>query len=54
MTRTNVLRVLGRPAQTIVRRDLAKPFESWFYGPRDKFVIVFVDDKVFLRAENVH
>src|SRR5207248_11113778 len=53
MTKPGVLRVLGRPSRTEVRRDLRKPVETWFYGPNAKFVIVFVDGALFVEAEDV-
>jgi hypothetical protein len=52
MKRGDVQRVLGRPNRTDVRRGLRKPFESWFYGPDDRYAIVFVDGAVFARARS--
>jgi hypothetical protein len=50
MTRHEVLKVLGRPQRTDVRRDLRKPVENWFYGPAHGYAIVLVDGRVFAVA----
>ena len=43
----DVLEVLGRPHRIVIRHDLRKPVESWFYGPADSYALVFVDGRVF-------
>jgi hypothetical protein len=50
MTRDAVLQTVGRPHRIVVRNDLKKPVESWFYGRGDQFAIVFVDREVFVKA----
>jgi hypothetical protein len=52
MDRSAVLRALGRPRRLEIRRGLRKPVETWFYGPQDKYAIVFVAGAVFLKAES--
>jgi hypothetical protein len=54
MTKKRVLRVLGSPQHTEVQRNLRKTVEDWFYGPGDEYAIVFIDDRVFIKAENDH
>jgi Dolichyl-phosphate-mannose-protein mannosyltransferase len=51
MSEEDVLRVLGKPRRIETRRDLRKPFASWFYGPRDKFAVAFVDGRLFVKAQ---
>jgi hypothetical protein len=51
MSEEDVRRVLGRPRRVETRRDLRKPFESWFYAPDDKYALAFVDGKVLLKAQ---
>jgi hypothetical protein len=45
-----VLEVLGRPHRIVIRHDLRKPVESWFYGSADSYALVFVDGRVFAVA----
>jgi hypothetical protein len=46
----DVLGVLGRPHRIVIRHDLRKPVESWFYGSADSYALVFVDGRVFAVA----
>jgi hypothetical protein len=46
----DVLEVLGRPHRIVVRHDLRKSVETWFYGPGDSYALVFVDGRVFAVA----
>jgi hypothetical protein len=50
-SREEVLRVAGRPSRTARWTNLGKPVEEWFYGPRDKYAIVFIGRHVFIKAE---
>jgi Dolichyl-phosphate-mannose-protein mannosyltransferase len=43
----DVLEVLGRPHRIVIRHDLRKPVQTWFYGPADSYALVFVDGRVF-------
>ncbi len=52
MSKDEVQHILGRPRRTDVRRDFRKPFESWFYGPDDRYAIVFVEGDVFATAHS--
>jgi hypothetical protein len=51
-TSVEVVRVAGQPRRKEIRRDLRKPFEAWFYGSGDNYAIVFVDGRVFAKAQN--
>jgi hypothetical protein len=48
--RRDVLEVLGRPHRIVIRHDLRKPVETWFYGPADSYAIVLIDGRVFAVA----
>jgi hypothetical protein len=48
--RRDVLDVLGQPHRIVIRDDLRKPVETWFYGPADSYAIVLIDDRVFAVA----
>jgi hypothetical protein len=43
---------LGAPRRVELHRGMRKPVEDWFYGPADKFAIVFVDGTVFAKAQS--
>jgi hypothetical protein len=45
-----VLEVLGRPHRIVIRDDLRKPVETWFYGPADSYAIMLIDGRVFAVA----
>jgi hypothetical protein len=52
LTRSEVRRALGAPRRVELHRGMRKPVEDWFYGPADKFAIVFVDGTVFAKAQS--
>jgi 4-amino-4-deoxy-L-arabinose transferase-like glycosyltransferase len=43
----DVRKLLGPPDRIVIRHDLRKPVESWFYGPADSYAVVFVNRRVF-------
>jgi hypothetical protein len=45
-----VLELLGQPHRIVIRDDLRKPAETWFYGPGDSYAIVLIDGRVFAVA----
>jgi hypothetical protein len=51
MAMDKVAHVLGRPRRIESHHGLRKAVQTWFYGPRDKWAIVFVDGKVFAKAQ---
>jgi hypothetical protein len=46
-----VRRIVRMPSHTQTRTDLRKPVEVWFFGPGDKYAIVFVDGRVLAEAQ---
>lgn len=50
LTKAEVRRRLGNPGRIETRSDLKKSVESWFYGPKDAYAVVFVDDHVLVKA----
>jgi 4-amino-4-deoxy-L-arabinose transferase-like glycosyltransferase len=46
-----VRRIVWTPSHTQTRTDLRKPVEVWFFGPGDKYAIVFVDGRVLAKAQ---
>ena len=50
MTREKVLRALGPPHRIVVRSELKKVVECWFYGQGNQYAIVFIDGKMFVKA----
>jgi Dolichyl-phosphate-mannose-protein mannosyltransferase len=51
VTSRKVLRLVGRPSRTAQWTNLGKPVEEWFYGQGDKYAIVFVDGRLFVKAQ---
>jgi hypothetical protein len=51
MAMGEVARVLGRPRRIERHSGLRKAVQTWFYGARDKWAIVFVDGEVFAKAQ---
>ena len=50
-TSKEALRLAGTPSRTTRSTSLGKSVEEWFYGPEDKYAIVFVDGRVFVKAQ---
>jgi hypothetical protein len=46
----DVVKLLGRPHRIVIRHDLRKRVETWFYGPTDSYALTFVDGHVFAAA----
>jgi len=44
-------RLVGTPSRTARWTNLGEPVEEWFYGPRDKYAIIFVGGRVFVKAQ---
>jgi hypothetical protein len=46
----DVVELLGRPHRVVIRHDLRKPAETWFYGSADEYALEFVGGRVFTVA----
>jgi hypothetical protein len=53
MKTEDVRGILGSPTRVERDRRFRKPVETWFYAPDDAYMIVFVDNMLFLRAESL-
>jgi 4-amino-4-deoxy-L-arabinose transferase-like glycosyltransferase len=49
-TRQEVMRVSGAPNRKARWQSVGESVEEWFYGPQDKYAIVFIGGRLFVKA----